>query len=65
MRVIHHRLVEESYLIQLLLFLISSGIFTSDEDVDKLKEEVKSTDQIKADKARLEKENKALKKNWI
>ncbi|MEB8142989.1 rod shape-determining protein MreC [Mammaliicoccus sciuri] len=39
-----------------------SGIFTSDEDVDKLKEEVKSTDQIKADKARLEKENKALKK---
>ncbi|MCD8823617.1 rod shape-determining protein MreC [Mammaliicoccus sciuri] len=39
-----------------------SGIFTSDEAVDKLKEEVKSTDQIKADKARLEKENKALKK---
>ncbi|WP_239727273.1 MULTISPECIES: rod shape-determining protein MreC [unclassified Mammaliicoccus] len=39
-----------------------SGIFTSDEDVDKLKEEVKSTDQIKADKVRLEKENKALKK---
>ncbi|WP_353462170.1 rod shape-determining protein MreC [Mammaliicoccus sciuri] len=39
-----------------------SGIFTSDEDVDKLKEEVKSIDQIKADKARLEKENKALKK---
>ncbi|CAG7913511.1 Cell shape-determining protein MreC [Mammaliicoccus sciuri] len=39
-----------------------SGIFTLDEDVDKLKEEVKSTDQIKADKARLEKENKALKK---
>ncbi|MBN4908571.1 rod shape-determining protein MreC [Staphylococcus sp. EG-SA-13] len=39
-----------------------SGIFTSDEDIDKLKEEVKSTDQIKADKARLEKENKALKK---
>ncbi|WP_436887880.1 rod shape-determining protein MreC [Mammaliicoccus sciuri] len=39
-----------------------SRIFTSDEDVDKLKEEVKSTDQIKADKARLEKENKALKK---
>ncbi|MEX6014588.1 rod shape-determining protein MreC [Mammaliicoccus sciuri] len=38
-----------------------SGIFTSDEDVDKLKEEVKSTNQIKADKARLEKENKALK----
>ncbi|MBO3077319.1 rod shape-determining protein MreC [Mammaliicoccus vitulinus] len=39
-----------------------SNIFTSDEDVDKLKEEVKSTNQIKADKARLEKENKALKK---
>ncbi|MGK9043525.1 rod shape-determining protein MreC [Mammaliicoccus vitulinus] len=39
-----------------------SNIFTSDEDVEKLKEEVKSTNQIKADKARLEKENKALKK---
>ncbi|PTI30303.1 rod shape-determining protein MreC [Mammaliicoccus vitulinus] len=39
-----------------------SNIFTSDEDVDKFKEEVKSTNQIKADKARLEKENKALKK---
>lgn len=39
-----------------------SNIFTSDEDVNKLKKEVKSTDQIKADKARLEKENKSLKK---
>ncbi|WP_323704642.1 rod shape-determining protein MreC [Mammaliicoccus sp. Dog046] len=39
-----------------------SGVFTSDDDVNKLKEEVKSTDQIKADKSRLEKENKALKK---
>lgn len=39
-----------------------SNIFTSDEDIKKLKEEVKSTDQIKADKARLEKENKSLKK---
>ncbi|MDT3994574.1 rod shape-determining protein MreC [Mammaliicoccus sp. H-M34] len=39
-----------------------SNIFTSDEDINKLKEEVKSTDQIKADKARLEKENKSLKK---
>nr|WP_263313066.1 rod shape-determining protein MreC [Mammaliicoccus sp. Marseille-Q6498] len=39
-----------------------TNLFTSDDEVDKLKEEVKSTDQIKADKARLEKENKALKK---
>ncbi|WP_239719510.1 MULTISPECIES: rod shape-determining protein MreC [unclassified Mammaliicoccus] len=39
-----------------------SNIFTSDEDINKLKEEVKSTDQIKADKVRLEKENKSLKK---
>ncbi|WP_210618721.1 rod shape-determining protein MreC [Mammaliicoccus lentus] len=39
-----------------------TNLTTSEDDVKKLKEEVKRTEQIKADKARLEKENKELKK---
>ncbi|SCT87622.1 Rod shape-determining protein MreC [Mammaliicoccus lentus] len=39
-----------------------TNLTTSEDDVKKLKEETKRTEQIKADKARLEKENKELKK---
>lgn len=39
-----------------------TNLTTSEDDVKKLKEEVKRTEQIKADKTRLEKENKELKK---
>ncbi|MBF0842464.1 MULTISPECIES: rod shape-determining protein MreC [Mammaliicoccus] len=39
-----------------------TNLTTSEDDVKKLKEEAKRTEQIKADKARLEKENKELKK---
>ncbi|WP_416350351.1 rod shape-determining protein MreC [Mammaliicoccus lentus] len=39
-----------------------TNLTTSEDDVKKLKEEAKRTEQIRADKARLEKENKELKK---
>ncbi|WP_169923149.1 rod shape-determining protein MreC, partial [Mammaliicoccus stepanovicii] len=39
-----------------------SNLLTSDDEVGKLKKEAQSVDQIKADKERLEKENKSLKK---
>ncbi|WP_239723893.1 rod shape-determining protein MreC [Mammaliicoccus sp. A-M4] len=39
-----------------------TNLTTSEDDVKKIKEEAKRTEQIKADKARLEKENKELKK---
>lgn len=39
-----------------------SGLFTSDDEVSALKKQAKRTEQLEADKTRLEKENKSLKK---